>query len=104
MLGYDYADLKNFPHGASSLRKNDNELAHDTVMPNLVRRKSSIKAIVIPSLSPSLSSSISSYSSCSSSNADDSAVMTTSYFHPKPHRIASSVPLIERLNQAIIGL
>ncbi|KAI8881698.1 hypothetical protein K501DRAFT_222502 [Backusella circina FSU 941] len=107
MLGYDYADLKNFPHGALSLPKHDNESSQDTVMPTLVRSRNSasIKAIIIPSLSPSLSSSISSYSSCASSSShEESAVMTASYFHPKPQRIASSVPLIERLNQAIIGL
>lgn len=110
MLGYDYADLEGFPH--------------NTKMPSLVRRKSSIPTLSvssnnnnsdfiqlqkIPSLSPSLSSSISSYSSahpCDTTanlnkNNNDTFASTASYFHPKPRRISSSIPFMEQLNQAL---
>ncbi|KAG2207460.1 hypothetical protein INT46_007227 [Mucor plumbeus] len=110
MLGYDYADLEGFPH--------------NTKMPSLVRRKSSIPTLSassnnsnidfiqlqkIPSLSPSLSSSISSYSSthpCDTTanlnkNNNDTFV-STAYFHPKPRKISSSIPFMEQLNQALL--
>lgn len=112
MLGYDYADLKGFPHHYHQHQQNKEE----TMMPSLVRRKSSIPTMLnnlsssssaasneyfsqlqkIPSLSPSLSSSVSSYSSASNNDAPSIA-----YFQPKPRRI-STVPFMEQLNQALL--
>ncbi|KAL7330733.1 hypothetical protein PS15p_205635 [Mucor circinelloides] len=117
MLGYDYADLEGFPH--------------NTQMPSLVRRKSSIPTLTannttsssnsnsndfiqlqkIPSLSPSLSSSISSYSSVHPSDTsadlnksinDTCGFTAASYFHPKPRKVSSSIPFMEQLNQALL--
>ncbi|KAI9356702.1 hypothetical protein BD770DRAFT_389944 [Pilaira anomala] len=119
MLGYDYADLKGFPHHYNQHQQNKEET---TMMPSLVRRrKSSIPTMLnnlstsssatssneyfsqlqkIPSLSPSLSSSVSSYSSASNNdNLKDAPSIT--YCQPKPRRI-STVPFMEQLNQALL--
>lgn len=111
MLGYDYAELKGFPH---------QQHKEEAMMPSLIRRKPSIPTLLsnisstqqvddftqsqkIPSLSPSLSSSISSYSSASDNTTKDSHFATTSYFQPKPRRITTdTVPFMEQLNQALL--
>lgn len=117
MLGYDYADLKGFPHYQQPQQQKE-----EAMMPSLVRRKPSIPTLFnnlssssnqeyftqsqkIPSLSPSLSSSI---SSCSSSSNCGSATkennFASSYFHPKPRRVApDTIPFMEQLNQALIS-
>lgn len=93
MLGYDYADLKGFPH-------------HNEEMPSLVRRKSSIPSLSnreefiqsqkIPSRSPSLASSISSLSS-------SGAFATTTFHQPKPRRVSKDyVPFMDQLNKALL--
>lgn len=107
MLGYDYAELKGFPHHQ-----------HKEEMPSLVRRKSSIPTMLnhlstssnttnheyfnqlqkIPSLSPSLSSSISSYTSEKENN-----FVSTTYFQPKPRRVSTdTVPFMDQLNKALL--
>jgi hypothetical protein len=115
MLGYDYAELKGFPHYQQQQQK------EETMMPSLVRtRKPSIPTLLnnlsstssqedftqsqkIPSLSPSLSSSISSYTSIDNNNKEN--FVASSYFHPKPRRITTdTVPFMEQLNQALLRL
>ncbi|KAI8094615.1 hypothetical protein BDF21DRAFT_409133 [Thamnidium elegans] len=116
MLGYDYADLKGFPHhNSQQYQQQQQHNREETMMPSLVRRKSSIPSMLnnlstssnneyfsqlqkIPSLSPSLSSSISSYSS-----NNDTIKDTTTYFQPKPRKVsANTVPFMEQLNQALL--
>lgn len=117
MLGYDYADLKGFPH------YQQHQQQKEASMPSLVRRKPSIPTLFnnlsptsnhehftqsqkIPSLSPSLSSSVSSCSSSSNcgSAAKESNFTASSYFHPKPRRVApDTIPFMEQLNQALIS-
>lgn len=122
MLGYDYADLKGFPHHHNSSTQQIYLQKEETLMPSLVRRKSSVPTMLsnlstsssqeyftqmqkTPSLTPSLSSSISS-SYCSTSNCEankEAPLAATSYFHPKPRRIDQNpVPFMEQLNQALL--
>ncbi|KAI8075882.1 uncharacterized protein B0P05DRAFT_146810 [Gilbertella persicaria] len=88
MLGYDYAELKGFPHQCNE------------TMPSLVRRKLSIPSLSqessqkIPSLSPSLSSSI---SSCASNDHHKTMDLL---LHPKPRKFSPTASFMEQLNQA----
>ncbi|KAG2205552.1 hypothetical protein INT47_005927 [Mucor saturninus] len=92
MLGYDYADLKGFPHDVSPSQQQQQQS-----MPSIIRRKPSLQhsdfiqsSQKIPSLSPSLSSSISS-----------SLASSTILYQPKPRRVSKD-HFMDQLNKAFL--
>ncbi|KAI8382247.1 hypothetical protein BD560DRAFT_386073 [Blakeslea trispora] len=89
MLGYDYAELKGFPHPQSN---------ENMALPPLVRRKLSIPSLIQESQRstspPSLSSSI---SSCTSHPCYNKPVEFSCY--PKSRKL-STASYMEQLNQA----
>ncbi|KAG0735735.1 hypothetical protein G6F57_004427 [Rhizopus arrhizus] len=96
MLGYDYADLRGFPHVGTtdicSKRKSSTQsLTSSSTYFNQLHKPST------PSFSsPSLSSSLS-----SDSSHEDHQPFTTHYYQPKPRR-ASPIHFMEQLNQAML--
>ncbi|CAO3692926.1 unnamed protein product [Rhizopus stolonifer] len=93
LLGYDYADLRGFPHVGTtdicSKRKSSTPSVH-SASPNHTHFTQPNK---LPSLSSSLSSNF--------SQEDPHEHFTTAFYQPKPRR-ASPIHFMEQLNQAML--